>query len=68
MSRELKRRQFLQGAAGVAAASVGLSNLKAAVGQTRSNRPNPSEYIEALVIGSGFGRRGLILTLRGGGH
>ena len=62
MSRELKRRQFLQGAAGVAAASVGLSNLKAAVGQTRSNRPNRSEYIEALVIGSGFG--GGVASLR----
>ena len=64
MSRELKRRRFLQGAAAAAAASVGLSNLKAAVGQTRSTRyrSNGSEYIAALVIGSGFG--GGVASLR----
>ena len=62
MGGELKRRQFLQGAAAAAVASVGLSNLKAEAGRFRSNRPNRSEYIEALVIGSGFG--GGVASLR----
>ena len=62
MGGELKRRQFLQSAAAAAAASIGLSNLKAAAERDSSNRPSRSEYIEALVIGSGFG--GGVASLR----
>ena len=62
MGGELKRRQFLQGVAAAAVASAGLSNLKAAAGGGSSNRPNRSDYIEALVIGSGFG--GGVASLR----
>lgn len=54
MTRLLKRRQFLQGTV-AAAASIGLSNLRA-----QAHRSD--EYVEALVIGSGFG--GGVASLR----
>ena len=58
MSGMFNRRQFIQGTA-AAAATVGLSSLKAVAGKsTPSNRQN----IEALVIGSGFG--GGVASLR----
>ncbi|NJM69166.1 MAG: GMC family oxidoreductase [Scytonema sp. RU_4_4] len=55
MSRVLKRRQFLQGSL-AAAASVGVSAVRASAVRTKEN------YIEAIVIGSGFG--GAVASLR----
>lgn len=57
MTRLLKRRQFIQGTIG-AAASIGLSNLRAQANKFQGS----DEYIEALVIGSGFG--GGVASLR----
>ncbi|MBH8576290.1 GMC family oxidoreductase [Nostocaceae cyanobacterium CENA369] len=57
MTRLLKRRQFIQGTIG-AAASIGLSNLRAQAHKFHQS----DEYIEALVIGSGFG--GGVASLR----
>jgi cholesterol oxidase len=54
MPRVIKRRQFLQ-ASLAATASIGVSTLQA-------NAYRPEEYIEALVIGSGFG--GAVAALR----
>lgn len=54
MSRVLKRRQFLQ-ASLAAAASIGVSNLRASAFGTE-------KYVEAIVIGSGFG--GSVASLR----
>jgi cholesterol oxidase len=54
MSGILKRRQFLQGSV-AAAASVGISNLRAAAFRGEEN-------VEAVVIGSGFG--GAVASLR----
>lgn len=57
MARMLKRRQFLQGAAGASvAAGIGLSNRKAYAGLPRKPQSRPQfEHVEAVVIGSGFG-------------
>jgi len=57
MSRMLKRRQFIQGTV-AAVASIGVSHLRAEAKRSGSN----GEYIEALVIGSGFG--GGVASLR----
>lgn len=64
MAKMLKRRQFLQGAAGASvAASIGLSNLKAHAGRPRPpRRRSEYEHVEAVVIGSGFG--GGVASLR----
>lgn len=58
MTQLWKRRQFLQGTIG-AAASIGLSDLRA---QANRFHQGSNEYIEALVIGSGFG--GGVASLR----
>lgn len=58
MTRLFKRRQFIQGSIG-AAAGIGLSNLRA---QAHKLDYGSNEYIEALVIGSGFG--GGVASLR----
>ncbi|NMG21131.1 GMC family oxidoreductase, partial [Brasilonema bromeliae SPC951] len=55
MSRVLKRRQFLQGSL-AAAASVGVSAVRASAVRTKE------DYVEAIVIGSGFG--GAVASLR----
>jgi cholesterol oxidase len=55
MSRVLKRRQFLQ-ASLAAAASVGVSTVRASAVRTKE------DYVEAIVIGSGFG--GAVASLR----
>ena len=64
MARMLKRRQFLQGAAGASvAASIGFSNLKAYAGRPRKpQQSSESEHVQAVVIGSGFG--GGVASLR----
>ncbi|KYC42151.1 hypothetical protein WA1_19350 [Scytonema hofmannii PCC 7110] len=54
MTGVLRRRQFLQGTV-AAAASVGVASLRASASKS-------DEYVEALVIGSGFG--GAVASLR----
>ena len=64
MSKMLNRRRFLQGSA-AAAAGVSLSGLSARAqsgGGSAANGTGQSEYIEAVVIGSGFG--GGVASLR----
>lgn len=58
MTGRWKRRQFIQATA-AAVATVATSTLKA---DARRGRPGDDEYIEALVIGSGFG--GGVASLR----
>lgn len=55
MSRVLNRRRFLQGSL-AAAASVGVSAVRASAVRTKE------DYVEAIVIGSGFG--GAVASLR----
>lgn len=56
-----KRRQFIQGTA-AAVASIAASNFRADAGRYRHDISGSDEYIEALVIGSGFG--GGVASLR----
>jgi cholesterol oxidase len=60
MTGRWKRRQFLQGAAATVA-SIAASNLRADAGWSKYGKPH-DEFIEALVIGSGFG--GGVASLR----
>lgn len=55
MSQMLNRRRFLQASAAAASASIGVSNIR-----TWAN--SVDKYVEAIVIGSGFG--GAVASLR----